>query len=331
MIVEKFFKSGAIISLDPDTVLVAWGPFSRTSQEALFYCPDFFFEEKAPWLSFESYATISRHELASLLKPHIVSYSFNWHGPVEQTFLEQFEELQIHLKSGHLQKAVPYTYDFTPTRPPIASLLYALLTKVTPVIYGTWNSSQGILGVTPELLLSYTPTHLTTIALAGTRVRPEELSLPKEQEENGWVVQGIKESLTPYGHVYVQPTQTQPFGFLTHLATPIETRLTTPLTFEEALAHLHPTAALGAYPKLSGHPLLQKWNQACPRYSFGAPFGFSHGSQKKAYIAIRNFQWNPSGTYLFAGCGVTTKSQFQAEWVEILNKMQATKNFFRLD
>jgi menaquinone-specific isochorismate synthase len=95
---------------------------------------------------------------------------------------------------------------------------------------------------------------------------------------------------------------------------------------------LHPTPALGAFPKKDGRTwLLDYENRGVPRMRLGAPFGaISSQGFCRTVVAIRNLQWKNSTLWIGAGCGIINQSLVDREWQEILGKIRSVKKLFGL-
>jgi menaquinone-specific isochorismate synthase len=136
------------------------------------------------------------------------------------------------------------------------------------------------------------------------------------------VVEGIKKALSPFGKVKIGAQEIVPYGSLYHLKTLIELKAEVP--FDLLVKELHPTPALGAWPRDAGNEWLQKWGQIRPRGRFGAPFGYVYPQKDEArvFVAIRCVQWKGEEAALWAGAGVTSKSCFAKEKQEVLQKLK---------
>jgi menaquinone-specific isochorismate synthase len=193
-------------------------------------------------------------------------------------------------------------------------------------VFGFWDQGEGVLGATPEVLFHLQEKKLTTMALAGTSARVDEARLlrdPKELKEHQLVVQDIKERLEKWGWVKLQETRLVEFGMLSHLQTPIEVEIGD-VGVEELVKRLHPTAALGVFPRNYG----LNWMQGLPyqeqRGLFGAPIVFSISrSESIALVAIRCLQWSENGSQIGSGCGLVAASDLQKEWQELALKRES--------
>lgn len=361
--INQILKCGCLYSSGTDDVWVGWSTqemkkLANPERGGLqVYAPDFFLEDPHPWWSFPESEKISRGKLIELLQGWLQrqgdpgwSRTWNW-KPADHS---HFRDTLIHLKelfrSGFLKKAVPVVFEEVqiPFQSRIlAHLLISLLqnTRGFPLtLYGVWDRSEGVLGATPELLFSYRgkTQPIQTAALAGTRIQgsslPPLLSDPKELEEHQIVIDGIRSTLGPLGTVVVGKTQEVVLPHLSHLYTPLqlqllesEQHLTDAEIIQKVVKCLHPTPALGAYPREQGMAWLRSYQKKIPRKRFGAPWGVLWGSEEGQFVVgIRNVQWEGDRIELGAGCGVIAASEVDREWNEIQGKMQSVKRIFQL-
>ncbi len=343
----EFYKCGALISLDPHTLHIAWGKRiwrDTPSTSNSWYAPDFFLHESSPWFSHEHEEKISLRDLQNLLKPDAHTDKPHWQQPYESLFRNACLDLQNQIQQGILRKGVPYVFELSPTVMSATRLnrsLHHLLeyAQRLPVsIYGFWEKGQGMIGATPERLFSIPTKHsglVESAALAGTTHRrcPKQLmSDPKEREEHQIVIEGIQDSLSKFGKVTIGETKIVSLATLAHLKTPIAVELKSTPTFQEIVHALHPTPALGAYPKQEGWCWLQKYQNNIDRRRYGAPFGYVSPQEQSAQclVAIRNVQWDSSGMKIGAGCGVVAESNVDHEWSEVQAKITAIKDILGL-
>lgn len=351
---HQFLRSGAIISIDKNTILLGYGKSASktyshlTPQKPTFYFPDFFLTKKEPWIEFEHYQEYhpkNLNELLLNLYSPTPSEAISWTNTHQKTFFQAFEELQFNFHHSSLQKAVPYAFISSKNKMSKSLLLrilkkaLAFMTQYPFNIYGFWNSSEGMLGLTPETLFHYRNLDdnpiLSTMALAGTCPNSSCLSSfkndPKELHEHELAVRGILQSLQPFGVVSKEETQILSLPSLSHLYTPINVKLKA-FDFVNLVEALHPTPALGAYPRDLGWPWLQSYQEKIERGRFGAPAGIylPHASLAACHVAIRNVQWDHHGMRIGAGCGVVKQSHCDKEWAEINLKLNAIRELFEL-
>lgn len=344
MIISEFLRCGTLVCIGDGKLLIGWGQRQWTqtpSPDATpsFYFPDFFLQGRNPWFQHPHWQKIGIAELANQLTSIPTHSPLPWETSGKQFFLDTVADLKERFKTQELSKAVPFTFA-TSNNTMTISFLHHCLNHLLHYVqsaflnpYGFWDESEGMLGATPELLCSLSPTTpslLKTVALAGTQSKssPPDLlqSNPKEQYEHRLVVEGICQSLAPFGMTTVQPQSVLELPTLYHLMTPIETSLKENTSLETVVRALHPTPALGAFPREPGTLWLRSIQHQIDRRRFGAPVGFSlNENTSYCWVAIRNAQWNEKGISIGAGCGIVPESDPEKEWNELMLKINATK------
>jgi menaquinone-specific isochorismate synthase len=314
------------------------------------YSPDFFLGSETPWARAATCVKLSRAELLAMLRPGTAT-DLRWHAPDPDGFRSDFENLQSEIRAGRLEKAVPVTFEsasgFSPDKLP--SLLANLLRQSEGLplhVFGVWDESGGILGATPEVLFDYDGHGaFRAMALAGTRPHQDSghrlalLEDPKERREHQLVVRGILSSLQSLGFSAAQAqvggVEELRLPTFSHLRTWVDLALTRPLEFEAMIEALHPTPALGAFPREAGLEWLrareaQALARGLPsRDRYGAPFGFMlPGGAVRCLVAIRAYLWDARGLRLGSGCGVIAESELEREWAELRSKRESVKRLF---
>lgn len=297
----------SVVSLKDGSLLVGEGQktFLSAPHPTLpsWYAPDFFLEHPMPWHTHENY---------------FIKEGFSF--PKQYARMTEPLDFKPMFDDMRLKKAVAYTFCPLENFSWESALQHLSERGRRYFLYAT----DGIMGASPEILFDLEKGRLITWALAATAKNPEELEGAKEVEEHAIVVEGIKAALSGYGNVVVKPKEIATFGTLHHLKQEIE--LQASLTFEEAVKALHPTPALGAWPRDEGTLWLKKWGCIVPRGRFGAPFGYSfpERDESRAFVAIRCVQWEGEEAALWAGAGITEKSSFAKESAEVLQKLSNT-------
>ena len=253
-------------------------------------------------------------------------------------FQNQFDWSQKQFGSGRLRKTVPFTkFEYEAQNFSFwLALDFALRHQDVGFIYGFWTEHQGHLGKTPELLASFENQTLTTMALAGTwsnQIQYESLNDvdAKTREEHAIVVHDIKSRL---GQAESTETYIYNVKYLNHLRTDIFTKIENEQKFIDLVNRLHPTAALGIYPRdLGAAEDFSKLELQNHRETFGAPVGFLTKNYARIYVGIRMFKWNldKSSVSILCGCGVTAQSQLESEWTELITKKNAICKMFNLN
>lgn len=318
--IEDFLASGALLSLDEESVLVGWGKASRKNapdtSNPTFYFPDFFLRDQKPYFTYENTAVIPKN---SLVHANRQTLSKNWNPLGEQHFCQG----KKILKDFHLKKWVPYLFYQTGSTLCLQSALSQAAQSRGLYLFGQWENGAGKLGATPELLFHREGTELQAMACAGTGRGPWIEKEAKICREHQLVIEGIQKSLEIFGTSTIGNTCAKSFGPLYHLVTPICAAVSEKTSFETLIRALHPTPALGAYPKKEGEKALLAYDQLLPRGGFGAPAGAIIGSVCHVVVAIRALEWNQSSIRIPIGCGILEESDMDQELEETRLKLEA--------
>lgn len=356
--VAAFLQAGALISLDQNKLAIGWGGqnwHEAPSEQASFsfYFPDFFLKNERPWLVCENNCVLDIEELRRHFPAPKPISKLEWVAADKSLFLRQCAALQSRLRDGNLDKGVPFSFEQARGAFDCEQRLQSLLSCLKKAegsalsIYGFWNTFEGMLGVTPELLFRQEKQEeqwaVETCAVAGTisatedAVWRQDLKLVKEHEI---VVRDIEERLASFGSVEISPTYLSQYAKLFHLKTPMKMSLKGPLAFEKIVHTLHPTPALGAYPRGAGKAWLEEMQTWVDRGRFGAPVGGKKRQSEEGHclVAIRNIQWKSQAksegkdadVMLCAGCGVVAESDLEAEWQELQLKIKSIKEMLAL-
>ena len=140
----------------------------------------------------------------------------------------------------------------------------------------------------------------------------------------------IAGALTPLGTVTVGAREVLRLPGLAHLKTDIRVTVAESTPFTALVEALHPTAALGVFPRSAGLSVL---GQDGPhgRGRFGAPFGIEWpDGRASVLVAIRNVQWTGTTVLLGAGAGLIAESRLEAEWAELALKRATVKGMLGL-
>lgn len=337
---NDFFTCGTIISLNLEQYLLGWGertwltqlPENAHKHTPYFFFPDFFQLQEKKWFTHTHWRIADKNVFNSL--PQVVSPSLNWSSLPKEDFKKSFAALTSLFETGELKKAVPYIFINSQTAMSVSQLQHSLKSVIESAtqqklhVYGFWDAQQGILGATPETLFSYQNGKLSTVACAGTQ-QGHNFG-PKEHEEHQLVIDGICESLEAFGELNVGVTSEKNLNLFSHLFTPIQVELKIPFDFQKFVDAMHPTPALGAFPRKKGWEWLKEYQKKISRHRFGAPVGCVYENCAYCYVAIRNVQWSDAGMAIGAGCGVIAKSDVEDEWKEIQWKLRSIQQMLSL-
>lgn len=345
----EFLASGALLR-DQQQCTLLLGPFSASDtdkkQEISVCCPFFYETERLSFLRPTRVITLPAMDFARICLRFVESEgtssptALSWEPPRKDEFEKGFARIQNLIQQGQIDKAVPVV--FARSTGEVSPLMKArMLLELMSVpetlwVYGFWNADQGILGATPEVLFASEGRRLRTMALAGTLAKGDGresdlLRSAKDQHEHALVVQDLKQELKSLGHVRIRPTGILDLPSLWHLKTDFELDLHEDLDVARMLKTLHPTAALGVFPRLFGWRWMRELPGQEDRARYGAPMTFRLSDQKViSLVAIRNLQWGSSRIVLGSGCGIVGSSELEAEWNELARKRESVMRLLGL-
>ena len=334
----------AFIQTAPGRVFVGWGPFEhlpfRRPDRPAFFITDFFLGDPHPWRHPASWEEVAIEELASRF-PRVDAPEIDWEPLTIDAFAPLFTSAKAAIDRGDFKKIVPVIFEngrLTERTVPWSRLLGRLATAPGHMtVYGYAYQHHALAGATPEMLFATDGRGYQTIALAGTR--PIELAAdllrdPKELREHRMVVEDIVRRVAPFGNVEVEPIRVLEMPSIAHLATPIrfEEIGSDRMSFGDVVRRLHPTAALGVWPRTeAGDRWLREADRGVKRRTFGAPFGLEredHGGL--ALVAIRNVQWHNDSVRIGSGAGLIAESRLEREFDELRDKRDQVKSLFAL-
>lgn len=300
---------------------------------------NFFDQNPEAYLSLSPPFVFSTSELRAFLGD-LPPVSVQWSTMSEEPFRVSFEQIQNKFQNSELRKAVPISFQegiLKWEKSGVWRLVSNLLDAPETLIpYGFWTPNDGFVGATPEILFEAYQGRVESMALAGTASKKERqakdlLTDKKELSEHDFVVQEILESLQNMGDFKAEPLQVLELPTLWHLLTPIRGKVSNVSPFDLVKA-LHPTPALGVFPRKYGWQWLQDLPLQKERGSFGAPLVFRLGSDHcVALVCLRRIEWKGDRARIFAGCGLVKQSHFDREWLEIQNKIDSVKKVLRLE
>lgn len=348
---SNFLTAGGLLQTAPDQFILLLG--ARTpvfnaraedSHQLFVYCPQFWdflrgdSQAGKGLFRVEKTLKLSRKELSDYLEKYVIANAttLSLVDNHQSDFEAQFAWSQKTFREKLLQKTVPATkFEFSiKEKFNFAYQLFLSLQKHRPgFIYGLWDEAGGFLGLTPETLAAWDGKKLSTMALAGTWSNEQSFDHVSEvdtktREEHEFVINDIRERL---GKISVGNTEILTLPTLSHLKTEIAQECSQQKDFISAVEKLHPTAALGIYPrKPEMAEEFSKFNIQQQRGFFGAPYGVIGQNFAHVVVAIRGLIWTSNRVNLFVGCGVTAQSDVSAEWQELQTKKKAICEAFSL-
>jgi menaquinone-specific isochorismate synthase len=210
------------------------------------------------------------------------------------------------------------------------------------------NPTTAFIGTSPERLYSRQNRFLQTEAIAGTRPRGTSPQLDlelgedlrnssKDRHEHQLVVNNLQAILaelcdsvtieSPEERLRQRELTILKLNKVQHLYTQCHGTLTADLTDADILPKLHPTPAVGGFPRPQALKLLQEL-EPFERGWYAAPVGWVGYDDAEFAVAIRSGLIDRSRLLLFAGAGIVRGSQPEEEWAEIENKISHFTDLF---
>jgi menaquinone-specific isochorismate synthase len=334
-------KDYAFLKTDSGQMVYGFGPFTNLPEPpesgVAFYRNDFDLADPAPWKVPKEWGMAPNLEVVRASVNGAKPPAIRWQAPDRAAFAEVYGEIMREIDSGDMTKSVPvYTERGDLESGAIDTLLPQLDHLPASLFsYGFREGESGLIGATPELLLSVHGRHLETMALAGTTPVDQAAAFeadPKEIAEHEFVAEYLVNKLQPLGQVRREPRQLLSLGTIAHFLSSIHVDLIDEPDLNSLIRMMHPTPALGALPrtrcvldKLRGY----RTRLGAPR-QFGAPFGAWVHGHFHAVVAIRHVSWAESKVSLPVGCGVIAASVLEKEWRELALKRSAVKGLLGL-
>lgn len=176
---------------------------------------------------------------------------------------------------------------------------------------------SGLIGASPELLVSLYQGRVRTLALAGTALDPTHLDTAKISEEHRHVANSVTGVLERYvTAVDVTEQVVVPHGVMSHIGTKIEGPARPGITVADILADLHPTAAVAGSPTAAALDLIREIEPGS-RGRYAGPVGWMGADGEGVFaIALRCGQIDGGLMTLYAGGGLVAGSEEAAELEE---------------
>jgi menaquinone-specific isochorismate synthase len=191
------------------------------------------------------------------------------------------------------------------------------------------NSTVSFIGSTPERLASFNSNFVLTEGLAGStsrgktasedaRLEFDLLHSTKDLHEHEIVLDAIEDHLNYFSDNVVHPDKPgiKKLTNVQHLYTPITAIINKGVSRTEVLKSLHPTPAVGGYPRDTAVKFIQK-HENFDRGWYAAPIGWINANGNGEFaVAIRSGLIKNDEVRFFAGCGIVQDSDPEKEWEE---------------
>ncbi|MGZ3599277.1 MAG: isochorismate synthase [Ktedonobacterales bacterium] len=209
-------------------------------------------------------------------------------------------------------------------------------------IFAFQRGKRCFLGATPERLARVADGTVRTMALAGTASRGASdtddhafaealLRSEKNQWEHAIVVETIRSGIAPLVSRLNVPQSPHLLRLanVQHLQTPITGTLIPGKTILDVVAALHPTPAVGGFPRDAAMTVIHEREQL-DRGWYAGPIGWvGPGGDGEFAVALRSALVEGDHATLFAGCGIVADSEPQREYEESCLKLRVMLDALR--
>lgn len=198
------------------------------------------------------------------------------------------------------------------------SFVYAVSSSIT----GTW------IAATPEIFLKTNYSTIETIALAGTMLRNSKDQWGEKEIDEHHQVEMFIEQIADKQNL-IRKDIKGPIDLITgHLK-----HLYSHFTFEydskainKFIEELNPTPAVGGLPQNEAIDFIKK-NENLSRRFYTGLVGVMNPKETNLFVNLRCMELFKNHLNLYAGCGITKKSDAKLEWIETENKLKTLDNF----
>jgi menaquinone-specific isochorismate synthase len=242
------------------------------------------------------------------------------------------EEALSLIRQGPLQKVVLARKKTVESATPFDPFALCAALKGKTVFLIQEYPTRTFFGASPEMLYRRTRTQIECDALAGTRpldAHAELLYSAKDQEEFFFVHNFLLEALHPFCSA---PPRATPLSITSaatvcHLHTTISGTLRSDVTDRMLLLALHPTPAVGGFPRKEALQFLAQ-KEPFARGLYAAPIGWMNEMRAEFAVGIRSASVEHNLIHLYAGAGIVRDSDPMLEWKETEQKLALWNRFF---
>lgn len=202
-------------------------------------------------------------------------------------------------------------------------------------VFAISSGQSSFLGASPELLIRRQGLDIEATSLAGsaprgaTAVEDRELAAAllasaKDHVEHAVVARAIQEALAPLcDDLFADPTpRLMQVRNVHHLYTPVLGRLNRARSVLELVERLHPTPAVGGYPRDLAMAAIRE-REELDRGWYAGPVGWVNGAGDGEFaVGIRSALLRGNEATLYAGCGIVGDSDPATEYRETLPKLR---------
>lgn len=225
------------------------------------------------------------------------------------------------IERGELEKVVlSRSQRLSLERPMATAALLRRLVARQPnaTLYAFANSQTTFLGASPEQLVGLAGRTLRADALAGTGWNAQPLDAEKNRHEQALVVEAMRAALHPLcGDLLVPDTpEVMELHGLRHLLTPITGTLVPGNTLFDLISALHPTPAVGGWPRAAARDWLRQHHEKRRGWYSGGIGWIDRDGDGEVVVGLRSALIEGQRIELAAGAGIVAGSNADQEFAE---------------
>lgn len=192
--------------------------------------------------------------------------------------------------------------------------------------YIFYSKESGLwLGSSPEQLIKVNGKNGYTCALAGTKEINEEWT-DKEIEEQKIVKNFVAATLENHAYNVEVNDEIIELSDIKHLKSNFSFKLDIDFDIEKIISELHPTPAIGGFPKKEALYFIN-YNEPHDRMFYSGYLGeVCKGDSFDLYVNLRCMNISNQHAYYFVGGGITASSEPEAEFEETQRKFNTLRN-----
>tara|TARA_B100000029_G_C17531372_1_gene943366 strand:+ start:49 stop:1401 length:1353 start_codon:yes stop_codon:yes gene_type:complete len=189
------------------------------------------------------------------------------------------------------------------------------------------KDDASVIGSTPELILSKLNHEIQSESIAGSNYSNKTNHFTSDKKEvieqkivTDYIIEFFKKNTADIK--YNDKPKIKKLSNIEHLCTSFSARLKNDKNILDLLIDLHPTPAIGGYPKEKAIDMIRSLKEN--RGWYGGPLGWiDNNLDGQFYLNIRSGLGVNKDLYLFSGSGITEKSNSDNEWDETEYKFKS--------
>ena len=251
-----------------------------------------------------------------------ISQENNLHVSTLEEYKSQFDLFQEEFAHKRMKKAILSRIKLVEKERLNIHLIFTqLLEKYKEAyVYLYYSPSAGLwLGASPEKFVAIHENILETTALAGTISEGENWS-NKEMEEQMVVTHFLTQNLHDLDSLEADAPETIKAGNLYHIRANIRGTFNSNTNLPELINRLHPTPAVGGFPKAKALEMIASTEKHDREYYSGFAGPISPNKNSHFFVNLRCGKIFNKGIALFVGGGITKSSVVEKEWEETEKK-----------